>query len=305
MEWTRKYHPDRRNLKETDRINSSLHPNPVGGRAKPSERQTRLGNQKRLHSEHTSRTPEENTKRHLEPWCTEVPRKGGADLPDCCRRRELVGSTPQANLSLGTTGKTNFSAARDLPGELGTHRGRIPLGPGTSCVYQESHTRRTRPVAALCSQTPWERDLTAWSGGHSWGCRAEETTNTAHPCPHPWPKRKLYKASGFPWGRARSGRTAASETPPEPEGTDRISSSLHPNPMGGRAKPSERQTRLGNQKRLHSAHISDARGKHQTPSGTLVHGSSRKRRHRSSWLLPPQRARGQHPASELEPRDHR
>jgi len=68
----------------------------------------------------------------------------------------------------------------------------------TSCVYRKSHTRGSRPAAALCSQTPWERDLTAWSGRHSRGCRAEETTNTAHPCPHPWPKRKLYKASGFP-----------------------------------------------------------------------------------------------------------
>jgi len=147
---------------------------------------------------HTSLTPEENTKRHLEPWCMEAPGKGGADLPGCCRRRELIGSTPWANLSLGTTGKTNFSAARDLPGELRTHRGKIPLRPGTSAVYRESQTHRSWPSAALCSQTPWEKDLTAWSGGHSWGCRAEETTNTAHPCPHPWPKRKLYKASGFP-----------------------------------------------------------------------------------------------------------
>jgi len=65
---------DSRNLKETDGINSSLHPNPVGGRAKPSERQTRLGNQKRLHSAHIQ-MPEENPKRHLEPWCTEAPGK--------------------------------------------------------------------------------------------------------------------------------------------------------------------------------------------------------------------------------------
>jgi len=69
---------------------------------------------------HTSLTPEENTKRHLEPWCTEAPGNGGADLPGCCCRRELVGSTSRANLSLGTTGKTNFSAASDLPGELKT-----------------------------------------------------------------------------------------------------------------------------------------------------------------------------------------
>jgi len=61
-------------------------------------------------------------------------------------------------------------------------------------------------------------------------------------------------------GGPRSGRTPVPETPREPEGTDRINSSLHPNPVGGRAKPTERQTGLGNQKRLHSAHISDARG---------------------------------------------
>jgi len=33
---------------------------------------------------------------------------------------EPLGSTPRANLSLGTTGKTKFSAARKLPGELKT-----------------------------------------------------------------------------------------------------------------------------------------------------------------------------------------
>jgi len=92
----------------------------MGGRTKPSERQTSLGNQKRLLSAHTSRTPEENTKGHLEPWCTEAPGRGGTGLPGCCRCREPVGSTPRANLSLGTTGKTNFSAARKLPGELKT-----------------------------------------------------------------------------------------------------------------------------------------------------------------------------------------
>ena len=63
-----------------DRINSSLHANPMGGRARPTERQTHLGNQKRLHSAHIL-TAEENTKCHLEPWCTEAPRKGGADIP--------------------------------------------------------------------------------------------------------------------------------------------------------------------------------------------------------------------------------
>ena len=109
-----------RNLKETDRINSSLHPNPVGGRAKPSERQTSLGNQKRLLPAHTSRTPEEKAKDHLEPWCTEAPGRGGTGLPGCCRCREPLDSIPRANLSLGTTGKTKFSAARKLPGELKT-----------------------------------------------------------------------------------------------------------------------------------------------------------------------------------------
>jgi len=43
-------------------------PNPMGGRAKPSERQTSLGNHKRLLSAHTSRTPEEKAKDHQEPW---------------------------------------------------------------------------------------------------------------------------------------------------------------------------------------------------------------------------------------------
>jgi len=35
-------------------------------------------------------------------------------------------------LSLGAAGKTNFSAASDLTGGLGTHRGKIPQGPHTS-----------------------------------------------------------------------------------------------------------------------------------------------------------------------------
>jgi len=141
-----------------------------------------------------------------------------------CKPKEPVGSTPRANLSLGTTGKTNLSAARKLPGEIGTHRGRIPLGPGTSCVYRKSHTRGSR--------------------GHSWGCRAEETTNTAHPCPHPWSKRKLYKASGLPWGRAQERQDPCLRHHQNLKETDRINSSLHPNPVGGRAKPSERQTSL-------------------------------------------------------------
>jgi len=121
----------------------------------------------------------------------------------------------------------------------------------------------------------------------------------------PGPRGNCMRPLGSPGGGPRSGRTPAPGTPPEPEGTDRINSSLHPNPVGGRAKPTERQTHLGNQKRLHSAHISDDRGKYQTPSGTLVHGGSRKRRCRSSWLLPPQRVRRQHPTSKLEPRDDR
>jgi len=121
----------------------------------------------------------------------------------------------------------------------------------------------------------------------------------------PGPRGNCIRPLGPRRGGPKSSRTTASETPPEPEGIYHINSSLHPNPVGGRAKPSERQTRLGNQKRLHSAHISDARGKHQTPSGTLVHGSSRKGRRRSSWLLPPRRAHKQHPTSKLEPQDHR
>nr|AAQ96249.1 LRRGT00036 [Rattus norvegicus] len=149
----------RRNLKETEGINSSLHPNPVGWRAKPTERQTRLGNQKRLHSAHIQ-MPEENTKRHLEPWCTEAPGKSGADLLGCCRRGRDLGSTPRAHLSLGTLGE----------------------GPGAAGPLRLRHRRNLKE-------------------------------------------------------------------------TDRINSSLHPNPVGGRAKPTERQTRLGNQKRLHSAHI--------------------------------------------------
>jgi len=69
---------------------------------------------------HTLLIPEENTKCHLEHSCMVAPRKGGADLPGCCGRRELISNTPWANLSLWTTGKTNFSAASDLPGELKT-----------------------------------------------------------------------------------------------------------------------------------------------------------------------------------------
>jgi len=153
------------------------------------------------------------------------------------------------------------------------------------------------------SQTPREREFTARTGGQTWDCRAEETTNTAHPCPHPWPKRKLYTASG----NQKIGALEL-QVPGAPDTTrtwrDRMKSSLHPNPMGGRGKPSERQTHLGTQKRLHSAHISDYRGKHLTPSGTPVHGGSQKRQRRPSCLLPSQTAHKQHHTSKLEPRDH-
>ncbi|EDM11615.1 rCG65930 [Rattus norvegicus] len=111
----------RRNLKETDQINRSLHPNPVGGRAEPSERRTRLGDQRRLHSVHIQ-TPEENTKRHLEPWCTEAPGKSGADLPGCCHSGEDLGSTPRANLSLGTAEIAEQSNTRDNLMARGKHR---------------------------------------------------------------------------------------------------------------------------------------------------------------------------------------
>jgi len=120
----------------------------------------------------------------------------------------------------------------------------------------------------------------------------------------PGPRGNCIRPLASHGGGPRSGRNPAPETPPEPEGTDRINSSLYPNPMGGRAKPTERQTCLGNQKILHSEHIADARGKHQSPSGTLVHRGSRKGRHRSFWLLPPRRAHRQHPTSKLEPRNH-
>jgi len=78
-----------------------------------------------------------------------------------------------------------------------------------------------------------------------------------------------------------------------------LNSSLHPNPVGGRAKPSEGQTPLGSQKRLHSAHISDSRGKYLTPSGTPVHWGSGKRWRRPSWLLSSPTAQKQPPTSKL------
>jgi len=121
----------------------------------------------------------------------------------------------------------------------------------------------------------------------------------------PGPRGNCIQPLGSCRGGPRSSRSATSERPPEPEGTDGINSSLHPNPVGGRAKPSERQTHLGNQKRLHSAYVTDYRRKHQTPSGTLVHGRSWKGRRRSSWLLLPRRAHKQHPTRKLEPWDHR
>nr|AAQ91021.1 LRRGT00065 [Rattus norvegicus] len=58
-------------------------------------------------------TKEENTKRHLEPWCTEAPGKGGADLPGCCRHEELISNNPRANVSLRTTEIAEQSNTRD------------------------------------------------------------------------------------------------------------------------------------------------------------------------------------------------
>jgi len=113
------------------------------------------------------------------------------------------------------------------------------------------------------------------TGGHSWDCRTGETTSTAQPCPHPWPKRKLCRASGNRKIGALKLQVPCGPDTPGQEGTW-SKSSLHPNPAGGRAKPSEVQTCLGSQKRPHSAHISDSRGKHLTPSGTPVHRGPRK-----------------------------
>jgi len=63
--------------------------------------------------------------------------------------------------------------------------------------------------------------------------------------------------------------------------------------VGRRAEPSEGQTCLGSQKRLHSACISDSRGKHLMPSVTLVHRGTGKRQCRPSWLPPSQKAQKQ------------
>jgi len=43
-------------------------------------------------------------------------------------------------------------------------------------------------------------------------------------------------------------------------------SSLYPNPEHGETRPSEKQTLLGNKRRLLSAQIPDSRGKHLVPS---------------------------------------
>jgi len=66
--------------------------------------------------------------------------------------------------------------------------------------------------------------------------------------------------------------------------------------VGGRAKPSEGQTRLGSQKRLYSAHISDSRGKHLIPSGTLV---------QALLLAALMESSKAHPQEPLQPQDHR
>jgi len=147
--------------------------------------------------------------------------------------------------------------------------------PADSCPQQlsgpKTHGRKTSPPGQVGTPETAEQK------------KPPTLTTPAH---IPGPRGNCIWPLCSPRGGPRSSRSAESETPLEPELTDQINSSLHPNHLGGRAKPSERQTHLGNQKRLHCAHISDARGKHQTQSGTLVHGSSRKGRRRSSWLLP-------------------
>jgi len=45
--------------------------------------------------------------------------------PSCCPRRELISNTPRANLSLGTTGKTNFSAPSHLTGGSGHTKAKL------------------------------------------------------------------------------------------------------------------------------------------------------------------------------------
>lgn len=125
----------------------------------------------------------------------------------------------------------------------------------------------TSLILAHSSLLPWEKELNSQPGGHSRDWKVWETTNTAHPCPHPSHKRKLYTASEN-W---KSG-VLEGQIPHSPDTTrtwsELLNSPLNPNPVGGRAKLSEGQACLGSQKRLHSAHISDSREKHLTPSGT-------------------------------------
>jgi len=98
-----------------------------------------------------------------------------------------------------------------------------------------------------------------------------------------------------------SSRSPVVQTLLEPEGTHQKFPASKS--RGKESKPSEGQTCLGIQKRIHSAHISDSRGKHLTPSGTSVHGGPGKRQCRPSWLPPSQRAQKQPPRSNFSCRN--
>jgi len=100
-------------------------------------------------------------------------------------------------------GKTNFCAPRDLPGRLRTHKGRSPLGQGTSSFCLCPELIWTDPIAP-CTQILGERELNTQKFRQSWDHRTD--CHFYPPLPNPWPKRKLHSASGYRKIGAVSGR---------------------------------------------------------------------------------------------------
>jgi len=117
----------------------------------------------------------------------------------------------------------------------------------------------------------------------------------------PGPRGNCIRPLGSRRGGPRSGRTPAPETPPETEG-NRLDKQFSAPKSRGRESWTFREAGApGRPEETALCARPDARGKHQTPSGTLVHGGSWKERRRSSRLLPPRRGLRQYPTSKLEP----
>jgi len=116
------------------------------------------------------------------------PGEAGVGPSGCCPHKELKPS-PKERLQARDQTKNNFSAPSDLPGGLGTHKGKIVWNQTLPVSSWLTNLADSSPQLPAPKPHGRESSLPKRVGN-------PETTTSAHLCLHPWPKRKLYRASG-------------------------------------------------------------------------------------------------------------